>query len=51
MAIKQRQIFDEFSKTFPEDVVREWDRMVKVWNIDPQGSPDPYEEPETSEFA
>ncbi|KAI0323170.1 hypothetical protein GY45DRAFT_1341622, partial [Cubamyces sp. BRFM 1775] len=48
MAVKQRQIFNEFSATFPTDIVREWERVILLWNINPGRGPDPYEEPETT---
>lgn len=51
MAVKQRQLFNEFSATFPPEVVREWERVISLWNVNPGSGPDPYEEPETSKFG
>ncbi|KAJ8455539.1 hypothetical protein ONZ51_g12418 [Trametes cubensis] len=48
MAVKQRKLFNEFSATFPPEVVREWERVISLWNVNPGSCPDPYEEPETT---
>ncbi|KAI9069574.1 hypothetical protein FKP32DRAFT_1559434, partial [Trametes sanguinea] len=48
MAVKQRALFDEFNATFPMEVVREWERLVQIWNVNPHSVPDPYAEPQAN---
>ena len=48
MALKQRQNFEEFSATFPVDVVKDWTRLVEIWSVNPTATEDPFEEPEAS---
>ncbi|KAH9884045.1 hypothetical protein C8Q73DRAFT_661408, partial [Cubamyces lactineus] len=48
IAHKQRRLFNEFTATFPPDVVKEWERVIALWNVNPGHGADPYEEPETT---
>ncbi len=45
---KQRRAFQEYSATFGESILAEWEALVKTWEGD-MSKPDPYEEPTTSE--
>ena len=47
MKIRQQEIFDENSQTFPQDVIQKWEDMVVQWEAD-FSNPDPYEEPQAS---
>jgi hypothetical protein len=47
MRNKHRNIFAQFSATFPESTVKEWEEKVAVWDADPS-QPNPYEEPMAS---
>lgn len=49
MHAKQRELFNKFNATFPEDVVAKWEKMVAEWNVD-KGKPNPYEEPVAGEL-
>ncbi|CDO69484.1 hypothetical protein BN946_scf184662.g4 [Trametes cinnabarina] len=46
MAHKQRDTFNEFNATFPQDVTQEWEHLVEIWNVNPSAVPDPFAEPE-----
>ncbi|RDX40145.1 hypothetical protein OH76DRAFT_1423890 [Lentinus brumalis] len=46
MHAKQRRAFQEYSTTFGESVLAQWESMVKTWEGD-MSKPDPYEEPTT----
>ncbi|KAH9885585.1 hypothetical protein C8Q73DRAFT_795737 [Cubamyces lactineus] len=48
MAVKQRKIFDEFSATFPPEVVKDWRRLLEIWSVNPSAVEDPFEEPEAN---
>jgi len=41
MASKQRKAADDFTATFPPDVIQQWRRMVREWEADPS-RPNPY---------
>jgi hypothetical protein len=47
MSVKQREIFEKFSATFPPETVARWERMVERWEGDCT-APNPYIEPEQS---
>jgi hypothetical protein len=47
MSVKQREIFEKFSATFPPETVTRWERMVERWEGD-RTAPNPYIEPEQS---
>ncbi|KAJ3017904.1 hypothetical protein NUW54_g473 [Trametes sanguinea] len=48
MSAKQRELFNEFNATFPPEVVKEWERLLEIWNINPSSVPDPFAEPEAN---
>ncbi|KAI0669043.1 hypothetical protein C8Q78DRAFT_1194055 [Trametes maxima] len=48
MSLKQRATFNEFSDTFPPDVVREWMRQFELWCANPNSVRDPFEEPQSN---
>ena len=50
MAVKQRQIFVEYSATFTPTILEQWESMVAAWDADPS-KPDPYEEPTTGAYS
>ena len=50
MSVKQTEIFEKFSATFPVETVARWVRMVERWEEDPT-APNPYNEPEQSKFV
>ena len=41
MALKQRQVANNFTATFTRQTVQAWSRMVKEWEADPS-YPNPY---------
>jgi hypothetical protein len=49
MKAKHTDVFEKFSATFPPNVVEKWEKMVKKWEDNPK-APNPYNEPEKSEF-
>ena len=49
MSVKQTEIFEKFSATFPPETVARWVRMVERWEDDPT-APNPYNEPEQSKY-
>ena len=49
MSVRQREIFEKFSATFPSDTVARWVRMVERWEGD-RTAPNPYNEPDQSRF-
>ena len=50
MSVKQTEIFEKFTATFPPETVARWVRMVEHWESDPTAA-NPYNEPEQSKFA
>lgn len=40
-ASKQRKASDDFTETFPQDVVQQWRRMVREWEVN-RSRPNPY---------
>ena len=47
MHSKQEKAFEEFSATFPSDVVQKWRALLDRWYKNPRSKPDPFSEPET----
>lgn len=47
----KRSDHKQFTKTFSTVNTEKWLEMVRVWNIDPFSSPDPYEESTPSTFT
>ena len=49
MSVKQTEIFEKFSATFPPETVARWVQMVECWEDDPT-APNLYNEPEQSRY-
>lgn len=49
MREKHRVQAEKYSAVFPASSVTEWTAMIKAWELD-QTKPDPYAEPEYSEY-
>jgi hypothetical protein len=47
MSIKQTDIFNQLSATFPPETVKTWEAMVAAWNSNCE-APNPYQEPKSS---
>ena len=48
---KQRQDFEEFSSTFNDQQVQEWQATVDAWKSDPVDNTDPFQEPVSGPFV
>jgi hypothetical protein len=44
MRQKHRALLDTLTKSFPDDVVQRWGRMIRDWSLD-HTKPDPYTQP------
>lgn len=48
MRAKQAGILNELTLTFTPEIINSWKDMIKRWNRNKSGEPDPYEDPEQS---
>jgi hypothetical protein len=49
MSQRQQLNHDEFTNTFPSEIIQKWEKMVEDWHADPK-APNPYIEPITSKL-
>lgn len=50
MYTTHQQLFEEFTATFPPEVVAGWGQMITEWEGD-MSKPNPYEEPAKGSFC
>lgn len=44
MQTKHETILQNYTTTFPADLIREWKNNIRKWNKDHKFKPDPYED-------
>ncbi|EIN09765.1 hypothetical protein PUNSTDRAFT_133533 [Punctularia strigosozonata HHB-11173 SS5] len=48
---RHRRVYEEHTSRFSPALIQKWEEMIRLWELDPNKNPNPYEEPEQGKFA